>query len=275
MKTRAVEKKTLWRWSWVLLALVLVAQGALAAEVAAPQTRHTFEIGLVLNSFDYEEPDPDVELNGTMYGVKAQYAFHWYRGLMIAADAEYTYGEPEYDGGFFDGTPIERDSEDYIFETRVVGGWDFYINPNFILTPYAGIGYRYWNNDVEGSGSYERETEYVYSPLGVTMSIPMGQHWRWGMTFEYDLFWAGTNESAVSDVDAGYNDVEFDLDDGYGFRASMSFGTRHFAIEPYFVYWEIDDSDTDTLTYNGVPLFDVIEPENETTIWGVRLNFRF
>lgn len=276
MHAHAGKRTSSWLWGWIgLMLLVLVAQGAFAAEIAVPQTRHSFQIGLVLNHLNYEEPGPDVELNGGMYGVKAEYAFHHARGFMFALDGEYTYGEPDYDGGFIGGGSYEDESEDYIVETRAVAGWDFMINPRFTLTPFAGLGYRYWNNDIDGPGSYERETEYLYSPLGVTMAIPLGAHWRWSMTFEYDLFLSGTNESHVSDVDPGYNDVEFDQEDGYGLRGSMSFGTAHFSIEPYFIFWKIDESDTDVLTYNGSPLFHVVEPDNETTIWGARIFWRF
>ena len=77
------------------------------------------------------------------------------------------------------------------------------------------------------------------------------------------------------------NDVEFDqgFGDGYGIRGSLRFKgklTENYAlsIEPYVIYWDIDDSDIATIIYMGTP-YIFWEPANETLSIGLRLSFEF
>jgi hypothetical protein len=263
-------------WTAILGALALVwaasAGGAWAADPAAT-TRHDFSIGAELNAFAYEESGIDLE--GPMYGVVGRYAFHHARGLMAGVEASYTYGETEYDGQTWGGTPVKEDSEDYIFEWRGLVGWDFRVDPNFSVTPYTGFGARYWNNDVEGRGSYERETAYAYSPLGVVMNVAVGGGWKLAFTFEYDLFWGGTNESHLSDVDPGFNDPEFEQEDGYGLRGAFAFGHERFSVEAFASYWDIEESDPEFITAYGRPVTLAVEPDNETKVFGVRAFLTF
>jgi len=111
----------------------------------------------------------------------------------------------------------------------------------------------------------------------------LAENWTGGITAEYDLFLGGTVKSHLSDVYSGWNDPEVDQDalDGYGLRFSVHF-TRTFeerghslSFEPYIRYWDIDESDTETLTENGSPIGYVLEPENETLSYGIRLSLSF
>ncbi|MDL1963460.1 MAG: hypothetical protein LWW98_03815, partial [Deltaproteobacteria bacterium] len=67
----------------------------------------------------------------------------------------------------------------------------------------------------------------------------------------------------------------------YGLRFSAQFKgelSKNYAlsIEPYITYWNIDKSDTEILTYDDTLTdYVVYEPENETTSFGLRLNFEF
>lgn len=240
---------------------------------------HAFEIGLNLSYFDYEEEDYDVEWDGFMYGLIGSYTYH--DEIMFRTSLEYTQGEIDYDGATQGGTPVNEDADDWVLEWRGLLGYDFTLNGH-LITPFLGIGYRYWNDDIEGPYAYEREVEYWYSPIGIETVSPLSGAWTWGIAAEYDYFWGGTVKSHFSDVFPGYNNPEVDQDsgDGYGLRFSLRF-KRAFAyssalsIEPYVSYWDIDESDRGTLTFYRIPIAYVFEPDNETLTYGIRIGWQF
>jgi hypothetical protein len=245
--------------------------------------KHSFGIGLETMYFDYEEEDIDMKEDGFMYGLIGKYTYHGDGKLMINASLEYVAGDDlDYDGQTWGGTPLKEDTDGWIVQSRGLIGYDYVFNGKHLITPFIGIAYRYWNDDLGGIGGYEREIEYWYSPIGIKTVSPLPDKWTWGISAEYDLFWSGKVKSHLSDALAGLNDPEVDQDfgDGYGLRFSVRFErelTKNYAlsIEPYIRYWDIDKSDTETLSYYGTPIGYVYEPENETTSYGLRLSFVF
>ena len=145
-----------------------------------------------------------------------------------------------------------------------------------------GFGLRYWNDTAQGSGGYEREILYLYSPIGFKLAGPVSSKWSWGFSGEYDLFWKGWVTSHLSDADPGFNDPENhqSFGDGFGIRFSIQF--RHHVserfswyIEPFFRYWDVEQSDYAILTYYGTPFDYVYEPENNTLCYGITVGFGF
>lgn len=250
--------------------------------------KHSFGIGLETSYFDYEE-DGLMEENGFMHGVVGGYVYHSYSDnkLMINIRLKYSFGELDYDGHLvdYDGqtwTPITADTDDWIVECSGLVGYDYVLNGKHLITPFIGIGYRYWNDDIDTPGGYEREIQYWYSPIGVKTASPLSDKWTWGLTAEYDLFWRGKVKIHLSDFFPGLNDPEVDQDfgDGYGLRFSVRFERElaknyGLSIEPHIRYWDIDKSDTETVSYYGTPIGYVWEPENETISYGLSLSFKF
>lgn len=248
---------------------------------------HSFEIGLETMYYkykeDYEEGD-DMEEDGFMYGLIGNYTYHHLDSkLMMNASLEYFFADDlDYDGQTWGGDPVKSDTDAWMVECRGLIGYDFIFNGKHLITPFVGIAYRYWNDDIGGIGGYEREIEYWYSPIGIKTVSHLSNKWKWGISAECDLFWSGKVKSHLSDVDPGYNDPEVNQDfgDGYGLRFSARLErelTKNCAlsIEPYIRYWDIDKSNTETLTYNGAPIGYVWEPENKTTSYGLCLSFVF
>ena len=211
-----------------------------------------------------------------MLGISGKYTFRGQKGFIISADIEYTSGlNTEYDGATWGGTPVVEDSYDWIFESRLLAGGEVKLPGDFDLRPYIGLGLRYWHNDVEGAGSYQRKMDYWYIPIGTAVTKKVSENFRWGVAIEYDLFLLGHNRSYLSDVNPRFNDVDMRQSSGYGLRISAPLTYKSLQIEPYLYYWSIDQSDTDLLTYNGAPYAYVVEPDNETTVYGIRFNYLF
>lgn len=244
---------------------------------------HTFGVGFETYYIDNEEDNsPDVSWDGMMYGGYFDYAFHGNNNLMFGADLSVAYGELTYDGFLYpSGENYREDSEDWIAEIRGLIGYDISLGSGSMLTPFTGFGSRYWNDEVQSRYGYEREVIYFYSPIGLLFATPMTDSWSWGIKAEYDLFWGGKVESHLSDLGVGWSDAEneWDAGDGYGIRGSLWFagdvgenvGMR---IEPFVRYWDIDDSDIDTVNTPFGRAF-VYEPATTVFAAGVRVGLEF
>lgn len=235
------------------------------------------DLGYKLIHFLYEEPDIDEE--GWLNGVHAGYTHRFDFGLMLGAEAEFFAGELDYDGQYVNGTPLTANTDDSLFQVRGLAGWDFTAGA-WTLTPYTGLGWRYWNNQIHAPGGYEREIRYLYAPIGLEALISPAERWILSFKAEYDLFLDGQADADFSDIGPGYEDASFDQDfgGGYGLRASVraayAFDSFTISLEPFFRYWDVDESDTDTAATPAGPV-TWVEPENTTTIFGVLLSVGF
>ena len=243
-----------------------------APKVVLP--RHTWEIRPELSYIKYEEPEI-MEEDGFMYGIGAAYTYH--NKVMARLDGRYSYGKVDYQNS---GTL--NNIEDYMVELRMIVGYDFPLPSGLsYVTTYFGFGYRYLNDDSSGMVSstgargYERESNYYYSPIGVTTYTSLGNGWSYGVTVEYDIFWKGKQKSHLSDVGPGYDDIENDQEYGDGFRASLKIEKQvryvSFFIEPFFRYWSIKRSDIERDSAGRA----WVEPKNKSTEIGLSLAMCF
>lgn len=247
------------------------------AEQVSP---HSFEVAPVAYRFEYEEPSIMSE-KGFLYGVMGRYAYNQ-SAVMIDCSLEFASGSLDYDGSTWGGTPVKADTDDYLFEIRTLLGGNIYQGKNKV-TPFIGFGLRYWNDTIQSAGGYEREILYLYSPIGIKLAGPISAKWSWSFSGEYDLFWKGWVTSHLSDADPGFNDPENNQSFGEGFGVRVSFQFRNhlsekfsWYIEPFFRYWDVEQSDYAILTYYGAPTgLKVYEPENNTLAYGVTVGFGF
>lgn len=263
-----------------LCLLVALSSAAVAADgELSPHLRSGADIGYTIASFRYREPGLMKE-TGILHGVAAAYTDHAMNVIMLRMEGEFMLGELDYDGEYWNGTPVTGDTDDLLLDVRGLAGYDFVFD-KWALTPFAGLGYRYWYDDIKVSGGYERNISQLYLPVGFETGSSVGP-WRWGVRGEYDLLLAGWVKSYLSQAVAGYNDPENEQNfgTGWGTRASVyaeyDLGGRYsLALEPYYRYWRVEDSETDDLTLNGARIGSVYEPSNRTTIWGLKALFQF
>ena len=168
-----------------------------------------------------------------------------------------------------------------MLEFRGLGGYDLLTSKSITITPYTGIGYRYLNDNAHKKyfGGYEREANYIYSPIGMEFIIDFGTGWSLREITEYDLFWRGEQKSHLSNVDPGLNDASNRQNKGFGFRGSLTLQKKGKTVDvevgPFIRYWNIKESKTDILTYYGTPVDYVIEPKNKSTEIGVFCAIKF
>ena len=239
---------------------------------------NSWELGYEFTAFDYSEPGL-MDEDGFLHGIFGSFTKHTLDDMMYRIEGSFSMGEVDYDGGTWAGTSLTTDGEDFMVNLRGLLGYDFPVGGS-IVTPFLGFGYRYLNDDLNGTGAYERKIKYLYSPIGIETASPAGESWIWGLRAEYDLFWHGKVKSYLSDVTSYYNDpvVYQGSHDGYGVRASLYLkrpkdAKCSIAIETFIRYWEVDDSDLSILTFAGVPYVYVYEPDNHITEYGIRVSY--
>lgn len=240
------------------------------------------EVGAEISHISYEEPGV-MEDKGMMYGVSGSYTYHNPGPtFMLKAENKFSYGQVDYSST---STGDMDDIDDFMYEIRGFGGYDFFPSQTLAITPYAGIGYRYLNDDsggmttTTGAKGYERESNYLYSPVGIEVTAGLENNWSLGGVIEYDLFWLGKQKSHLSDASAGFGDLENDQNKGYGIRGAIKLQKKSdnidFLIEPFIRYWNIAKSNESDVTYQGVIIGYGYEPKNNSTEIGLKLAINF
>ena len=137
----------LWVSCLVMLICVFFSPvSVLAADGGPMNKQHTFSIAIESEYFKYTESS--IKLDGLMLGIGGDYQFRSQCGLILNADVFLSFGQLDYDGQTWGGTPVTADSDDYIMEPRVLLGYEYAFRWSGLegITPYSGLGYRYWNN---------------------------------------------------------------------------------------------------------------------------------
>jgi hypothetical protein len=255
----------------------------------APQNKHTFEVGSEIYRFIYKEPGL-MKDKGIMKGINFAYVFHGLippdvKNGMLKIEGRYSRGKVDYDGGLSDGTPLTVNNiPDYMLEFRVLFGNDFLVSETLSFTPYIGIGHRYLNDNMHKkyAGGYERESRYIYFPIGIELTSRFERGWSLAVHVECDAFAWGRQKSHMTDFSAGYGDITNSQHKGYGLRGSFKIQKKGqlvgFIIEPFIRYWNIEDSEYVPKTFYGVPDPEGkvwVEPENNSTEFGLKLALDF
>ena len=188
---------------------------------------HKADFGTDISHIKYEEPGVMKE-EGMMYGIFGSYTY--YNTYMLRTEGKYSFGQVDYKNS---GTL--NDIDDYMLEFRGLLGYDLLKRETAAFTPYIGFGYRYLLDNGGGlttstnAKMYDRESNYLYSPIGIETSNSFNNGWSIGATLEYDYLWQGIQKSHLRDARLydpiigyyTYNNISNDQDKGYGIRGSV------------------------------------------------------
>ncbi len=248
------------RMTAAMCALVVVHGVSIGREA---NTGSVSQFGIELVSFHYKEPGAMRE-DGTLYGMYHDYS-NYHSNWLYRITTSLSGGTLFYDGMLMDGTPFETDTQDVIFNTRFLAGpVHAVVEDDAEIIPFLGLGYRFLVDDLPPPYGYRREQHYLYMPVGVETLTVHGD-WTLGVRVEYKVFLHGYNWSGGD---------SFTQDTGYGYGAS--FYVRYagpeiagvvLSIEPFYSYWDVEDS---TISAGGY-----IEPANSTVAYGIRLLAEF
>lgn len=237
----------------------------------------------------YRYKEPGIMTNeGTLYGAVGSYTFRrpvddglspfdshsetptaW---STFRIEGRLGFGEVDYDGSYINGMPRSTSgTDDVLVEARLLWGREWQ-PARLVNGVYAGLGYRYLNDDSSAQpGGYERQSNYLYVPLGSRKDFELADRWDLGLTGEFDVLIVGRQISHLSDADPERPDVRNWQWPGFG--AVVSVELRHrdetfdVGVAPFLRYWWVGESDTTKEGY--------FEPENNTVEYGLSLIVRF
>ncbi|MEN6336527.1 MAG: hypothetical protein ABFE01_19910 [Phycisphaerales bacterium] len=265
----------------------LLIGSADAREAAEPlqwESPQAWRIAPEVSHYRYREPGVMTN-EGTLYGVVGSYAF-FRRGASclspedgndvswstLALDGRISAGEVDYDGSFMDGTPLSTSgTDDLLIDIRLL--WSRHWQPTrFLQAFYAGLGYRYLNDDSTGQvGGYERQSNYLYIPLGVRKDFELASRWGLALRGEFDYLVVGRQISSLNDVDPDLPTVRNWQWPGFGVGLFADFlhkgRTANVGLGPFLRYWWVAESDTTDEGY--------YEPENNTLEYGLSFVVEF
>jgi hypothetical protein len=255
---------------------VLSVTTTVSAEPSVLNTQAGYNIGVSSSYYQYQEPGI-MSAKGNKIGLDLRATQAFQNGMFIRGDLRYALGLVDYTSN---STGSATGEPDWYIEARGLFGKDWPINDNTVLSPYAGVGYRYLFNDARGitstgAAGYRRESNYFYLPIGVIHRTALNDQARLVSTLEYDHLLAGKQISSLSDTGLGYGDVTNNQHSGYGLKLSIMYEKSKWAIGPYANYWNIGQSDTVLVYRYGTPVAFGWEPKNNTVEFGVKASYQF
>lgn len=274
--------KTLTALMAMLFAAAPMAGAAIVVNEERQEILSEFEAGPEISYINYEEPGV-MEEKGAMYGIFGTYTARTPEKFVLGADGRFSFGQVDYDSN---STGSIDDIDDFLFEIRGTAGYDIAVLESSRLTPYIGLGYRWLRDELGGQVSttgalgYDRESNYLYLPIGLQTMTPLSSGWFIGLNAEFDVFLHGWQESELGDAIAGLDTLENEQDEGYGVRGSIKLAKAgdqfDFYVEPFIRYWNIKESETKAVTFSGTPVGLVgVEPKNNSTEIGARVGVHF
>jgi hypothetical protein len=255
----------------MLFCSVMLTNASLSAHAESTvslKTTDGYEVGAQVSNYKYEEPGL-MNNKGNKIGLTGTAAKNLGNDWYVVGDLRFAFGDVDYTGsGTKSGNP------DRLWDMRAIGGKDFAVG-SYVLSPYAGFGYRTLFNDFRGTTStgaigYRRNSEYLYLPLGVTHRFQTDSASRISTSLEYDHLISGTQKSYLSD--AGFIDISNDQKSGFGIRISSAYEKKDWSVGIFYYYWDIEDSERYYIS--GGPGYSV-EPKNKTDEYGIQVKYRF
>jgi hypothetical protein len=217
-----------------------------------------------------------LEESGPLYGIGL--ARDYARGTVtFRPRVEAFGGTVDYDGATWGGTPIASDTG-YI-GVRVEGdvGRIFSAGDDFALEPFGGIGYSYWERDLESTAvsiGYRERWSSAYARLGVRAgsgirpASPSRVFGTIGMIWPF----ASRNTAELP----GIGDTKVEPKGRPSLFAEAGFAYRALSVSLFYRGMRFDESDPVPVIPLGDDMFlAVFQPESEADAFGLQAGVRF
>ena len=253
------------------------SQANTASQKMSLLTQDNIEIGLQNYWYQYEEKVDGaffMSNTGYKYGITFDGTKKIGDNYYITGDIRYATADVKYKSS--SGTGYVSDN---VAEGRLILGNEAIVT-NYLLSSYIGVGYRHLDNDLRslGRGGYRRTSQYLYVPIGITHRFLVDNSSRITSSLEYDYFAWGEQKSYLSDVGpanaAVFGDPVNKQKKGFGVRANTAYELKNWSFGAFLNYWRIQDSEINYYR-DGVVLYGLMEPRNETKEVGIQIKYRF
>ena len=240
----------------------------------------TLKMGFMLYYFDYKEdmvPPGKSTNEGWLPGTFISYSFKKNSVFYTRLYGHYAAAEITYDGTTQAGTPIKFSNDPQkFFKLQWDFGYPWAIRDNFVLTPYLGVGYRYWERGEANYPNYKEVYTWGYIPVGLRIDYDINDRWRVGGNVAANFMFGGNLKAYLSEVSAGAPDLNFNLGNEVGWYAEFPVTYRFtntwaLTATPWYEYSTIGRSDTQSFRYGGIK-YSAYEPSSTTNQFGISLS---
>lgn len=237
--------------------------------------KHSADVKAEMLYFDFDSSL--TKIDGWMYGVGISYRYRFSNNIMIKPELSLGWGNMDYDGplSYINSTVTSTGKIDgvdtFLFEFRVLPGYDAQLSETSSLVPYTGLGIRYLYIDMYGKMTYTTDSRTipidskwyldVYLPIGLTFDLngkALNSKWSFKATVEDDILLTTR---------------------GNGLRGSMELQRRfkniNIAVEPFIRYWSFGKTHRAFRDANDNVVGELYEPAKHITETGVALKVRF
>ncbi len=259
--------------------LPAVSSGGADTSVQMPKSS-TLKMGFMFYHFDYKEdmvPPSKSTNEGWLPGAFISYTFKKNSVFYHRFYVHYAAAEITYDGSTQTGTPIKFSNDPQkFFKLQWDFGYPWAIRDNFVLTPYLGLGYRYWERGETSYPNYKEVYTWGYIPVGLRIDYDINDKWRVGGNVAANFMFGGNMKAYLSELSRGAPDLDFSLGNEVGWYAELPVTyriTNNWALTaaPWYEYSTIGRSDTKYFRYGG-SLYSAYEPSSKTNQFGISLS---
>jgi hypothetical protein len=175
--------------------------------------------------------------SGYLFGVTGNFTYN--APIKFSVKADVAQGHVDY------RTNIQHSysskPKNYLFNVMATAAKPIYYMQRH-LTPYIGVGYRYYNNDAtnvvmnQTIAGFQSKQSTFYMPIGFRTQVARQNNWQVVLNAEYDLIWDGTQKTYSTQI-AGGSYVSA-RDKGRGIRLSADWQTHSsyglVTVTPYY-----------------------------------------
>jgi len=239
----------------------------------------SFQIGMTLYHFDYKEdltmPDKSTEY-GWLPGGYLDYSYKKKSTIYAKVFLSYAINDITYDGSNSAGDPVKFDEQKakmFKFETNI--GYAIPIGKNFLLIPYLGYGFQYWER---GENQYlaefntvfcEEDYKWHYIPVGIKADYNITNKLNIAASAQANIMVYGEMTAYMSYF--GWLDTDFTLGNRIGAYAEIPITYKFtnelgIVVTPWYEYSAFGKSDVENFFY---------EPASRTHKYGANIGFLF
>jgi hypothetical protein len=186
-------------------------------------------------------------------------------------------GTVDYDGATWGGTPVASDTGYIGFRVEGDVGRIFAAGDAFAIEPFGGIGYSYWERDIESTAvsiGYRERWSSVYARLGVRAGSGIRPASPSRVFGAIGMIWPFANRNTAELPDIG--DVKVEPKGRPSLFAEAGIAYRALSVSLFYRGMRFDESDPVPVIPLGDGMFlAVFQPDSESDTFGVRAGIRF
>lgn len=264
-----------------LMAMLFLSQTASIAAAADSGPIRELSVYPFIQYFTWEEFNGMtgsrlLKESGPQFGVGGDILLHFLEGdagaMTFRGKVELFGGEVDYDGQLQDGTPHSTDVTYFGTTEQATLGWAIPYRDSTI-EPFAGLGYRWWLRDLQGSGGYTEYWTSLSALLGVRSTYTLNPDTKFFVMGggRYPFY----NRNDVENY-PGVGRIELEPGSDWSVMAETGIRHKHINVSVYYENYIYPQSPA-VARYNYVNARTeyFIQPRSESEIFGLKFGWSF